>query len=169
MSRQLVAEHEGITLSRSWTTRQPRPGEPDDAYVFVDRATFEAAAAAGKFLEHAEFHGQLYGTPVPEPDSPAGHGVLLLEIDIQGAEQVKARAPDALLVLLLPPSREVQRQRLIGRGDPPEAVERRLASSADEEARARALGAQELVNDDLGRTVSELAAIIGACQAQRVR
>src|SRR5581483_682208 len=96
-------------LSRSWTTRARRPGEPADAYVFVDRPRFEARAASGAFFEWAEFLGNLYGTPLPDPDAP---GDLLLEIDLQGARQVRRQRPDATLILLAPPSPEAQRERL---------------------------------------------------------
>src|SRR5439155_25285856 len=95
-----------LWLSRSWTTRAQRPGEPDDAYVFVDRATFERHVAAEGFLEWAEFLGNLYGTPVPST-VPAGTD-LVLEIELQGARQVRALDPSSLCVFLLPPSREEQ-------------------------------------------------------------
>lgn len=125
--------------------------------MFVSRPAFEQAIAAGRFLEHAEFLGEHYGTPVPEP--PPGHDVLL-EIDRQGAEQVRARFPDALVVLLVPPSEEVQRQRLRGRGDPPEAVERRVVTGAEEVAALRRFCDAEVVNDDVDRAVAEILAIV---------
>lgn len=155
--RELVASDPGLVLSRSWTTRAPRPGEDPDAYVFVDRATFEQRVAAGGFLEHAEFLGDLYGTPTPEPDDERD---LLLEIDVQGAAQVVGRFDDVLLVLLVAPSLEVQRQRLEARGDPPDHVARRMAHGEAEVAAGRDLGAVEVVNDDLAATVEELAHII---------
>jgi guanylate kinase len=159
----LVARDPRLRLSRSWTTRGRRPGESADAYVFVDRDAFESRVAAGGFLEWAEFLGNLYGTPVPDdlPDDVD----LLLEIDVQGAEQVHRRRPDALLVLLRAPSEEVQRDRLEGRGDPPDQVERRVRVARDEIARARALGAVEVVNDDLETAVDRLAAVIDRARA----
>lgn len=125
--------------------------------MFVDRARFDKAVAAGAFLEHAEFLGAGYGTPLPDP--PPGRD-LLLEIDRQGARQVKERFPEALVLLLVPPSVEVQRDRLRRRGDDEAAVERRVATGAVEVAELRALCDAEVVNDDVDRAVEELAAII---------
>lgn len=156
--RRLLERDPALVLSRSWTTRSPRPGEAADAYVFVDRPTFEGHIAVGGFLEHAEFLGDLYGTPVPDT---ALDGDLLLEIDVQGAAQVLDRHPDALAVLLVAPSADVQRERLVARGDRPDQVERRVAKAAEEESAARALGAHVIVNDVLDDAVDELAALIG--------
>jgi guanylate kinase len=154
----LVERDPQLWLSRSWTTRPRRRGEDPDAYRFVDRPTFERHVADGGFLEHAEFLGHLYGTPVAQ-DLPPGRD-LVLEIDVQGAGQIVQRVPDALLVLLVAPSLEVQAERLRGRGDPPEQVERRVAKAAEEIEAGRRLGAVEVVNDDLERAVEEIAGII---------
>ena len=153
----LVQRVGNLWLSRSWTTRARRPGEPGDAYTFVDRAAFEARIAAGGFLEWSEHFDQLYGTPLPDP--PPGHDVLL-EIDVNGAELVRRRHPEAVIVLVLPPSREAQADRLRGRGDAPASIARRLARAEYEEAKGRALADHVVVNDDLGRAVDEVVGIV---------
>jgi guanylate kinase len=151
-----------LWLSRSWTTRPRRHGEPHDAYHFVDRATFEARAAAGGFLEWNSVFDHLYGTPVPEP--PPGYDVLL-EIDVQGARDVKAVLPDAIVLLVLPPSRAVQEERLRRRGDREESIVRRLAKADDEEAAGRALADHVIVNEDLEQAIDEAVAILDTHRA----
>jgi guanylate kinase len=148
-----------LWLSRSWTTRERRHGEPADAYHFTDEATFEEKARAGGFLEWNRVFDHLYGTPVPE--APEGFDVLL-EIDVQGARDVKACRPDAIVVLILPPSRAAQEQRLRGRGDAEESIRRRLARADDEERMGRELANHIVVNDDLGRAVDEVVGIVEA-------
>jgi guanylate kinase len=147
-------------LSRSWTTRPRRPHEPEDAYVFVDRATFEAAMARDEFFEVNEFagNGHLYGTPWPKP--PSDDLDVLFEIDLNGAIVVKERFPDAVAVLVVAPSDEELVRRLQHRGDPPEQVARRLAVATDEVARGRELADHVLVNDDLAGAVEEAARIL---------
>jgi guanylate kinase len=159
IAARLVAEDPNLWLSRSWTTRAQRPGERGDAYVFVDRSTFEAHRGAGGFLEWNEFLGNLYGTPVPEP--PDGVDILL-EIDVNGARQVRDRVPDALLVFVEAPNPEEQRERLVGRGDPPDKVAARLAQSEAEARLARDLDAVFVVNDDLDHAVAEIQKLIAA-------
>ncbi len=153
----LAAENDRYWLSRSWTTRERREGESPDAYEFVTRETFEARIEAGGFVEHAEFLGNLYGTPTP--NAPEGK-ILIYEIDVQGARQVAALEPDALLVFLIAPSAEEQHARLTGRGDPPEKVLARMQKAEEERGAAAELGAHTIVNDQLDRTVAELDALI---------
>lgn len=153
----LVDEDPGLWLSRSWTTRERRPGEPEDAYQFVDRATFEDRVADDGFLEWAEFLGHLYGTPRPDPGP--GHDIVL-EIDVQGAAQVREQYPEAVLVLLQPPSRDELEQRLRGRGDPPEQVRQRLDKADEEVAAALELGAHVVVNADLDAAVDEVRGLV---------
>jgi guanylate kinase len=154
----LVRRDPRLWLSRSWTTRAQRPGEPDDAYVFTDPATFERRIAGGGFLEWTEFLGNYYGTPTPEPPDDAD--VVVLEIEVDGARQVKTRQPDAVLIFVLPPSREEQERRLRERGDPSDKVYARLRKAEDEEPIGRALADHLVVNDDLETTIDELLAII---------
>ncbi len=152
-------------MSRSWTTRPRRVGEAADAYVFVSRDDFERRAHEGGFWEWAEFLGNLYGTPNPDP--PPGHDVLL-EIDVQGARQVLERCPDATVVLLVPPSPEAQRERLVTRGDSGEHVRRRLQKAEEEMRVGRILsGETVVVNDDVHRAVDEVAGIVASARAER--
>jgi guanylate kinase len=163
MAAELVAHDPSLWLSRSWTTRRPRPGELErGAYTFVDRATFEEAVAAGGFFEWAEFLDYLQGTPIPNP--PPGADVLL-EIDVQGAEQVLAQRPDATVILLLPPSPDVQAARLAARGDDEEHIRRRVELGRSEVARGADIAAHTVVNDDMRRALAELTAIIDATRS----
>jgi guanylate kinase len=158
VAAELIARDANLWLSRSWTTREARPGERDrNAYVFVDRPTFEEAVAQGRLFEWAELLDYLMGTPIPDP--PPGADVLL-EIDVQGAEQVLAQRPDATVILLLPPSPEVQAQRLAARGDDEAHIRRRVELGRSEVERGAEIAAHTVVNDDLDRALAELAAIV---------
>ena len=157
----LVSSDRRLWLSRSWTTRARREGESPSSYVFTDRESFEHRLAAGGFLESTEFLGNYYGTPTPEVDD--GRDVVL-EIEVNGARQVKAKHPEAILIFLLPPSREEQQRRLRGRGDPEDKVEQRLQKALDEEPIGLAMADHVVVNDDLDRTVAEMSAIIERCR-----
>jgi guanylate kinase len=164
VAEQLTARDPSLWLSRSWTTRQRRTGESEDAYVYVDAETFAAHAKSGGFLEWAEFLGNSYGTPVPNP--PPGSDVLL-EIDVQGAQRVVSLDPAAVVILLVPPSDEVQRQRLEARGDPPEHVERRLAKGRDEVRLGQGLASHVVVNDQVETAVDQVAGIVESARAAR--
>jgi len=155
----LVKRDPSLLLSRSWTTRQRRPGEREDAYVYVTRNEFEAHRDRGGFLEWTEFLGNYYGSPVP--DAASGRDIVL-EIEVDGAQQVKAVHPEATLIFVLPPSRDEQRRRLIGRGDPDDKVQQRLRKAEEEEPIGRALADEVVVNDDLDQTVGEMMDIITA-------
>jgi guanylate kinase len=158
LAAELVARDPTLWLSRSWTTRAPRSGELErGAYVFVDRATFEEAIAQGGFFEWAQFLDYLMGTPIPDPPPDAD---VLLEIDVQGAEQVLAQRPDATVVMLLPPTPEVQAARLAARGDDDEHIRRRVELGRSEVERGGKIAAHTVVNDDLQRALGELAAIV---------
>ncbi len=158
----LVRRDRRLWLSRSWTTRAQRPGEPDTAYVFTDRDAFEARVQANGFLEWTEFLGHYYGTPLPDPHDEAD--VVVLEIEVDGAQQVKAIRPDARLIFVLPPSREEQERRLRGRGDAPERVAARLRKAEDEEPIGLRLADHVVVNDDLESTIAELLELIDAAR-----
>ena len=127
--------------------------------MFVGRDEFEAKQAAGGFLETNEFaaNGHLYGTPWPE--EPPGRDVVL-EIDLNGARQVRERRPDAVLILVVPPDRAELERRLRGRGDPEEHVLRRLALADLEVAEGAAVADHTVVNDQLDGAVAEVAGIL---------
>ncbi len=158
----LVLRDERLWLSRSWTTRERRPSESDDAYVFTDTATFEQRIADGGFIEWTEFLGNYYGSPTPEP---GGHQDIVLEIEVDGAQQVKRLYPDALLLFVVPPSREEQERRLRGRGDPGDKVQARLKKAEIEEPIGRALADHIVVNDDLDDTIGEMLGIIESARS----
>jgi guanylate kinase len=150
-----------LWLSRSWTTRPPRPGETDSSYVFSDLASFRARLERGGFLEWTEFpgNGHLYGTPTLEP--PPGRDVLL-EIELHGARQVKQAYPDALVTLIVAPDVDEQRSRLRRRGDDERAVDRRVEVGVEEERQGRLFADAVVVNDEVDRAAAEVAGILAA-------
>jgi guanylate kinase len=160
----LVRRDDRLWLSRSWTTRERRPGEAADAYVFVTREQFQQRITNNGFLEWTEFIGNMYGTPNPE--APIGRDIVL-EIEVDGASQVKKMHPDAVLLFVLPPTREEQRARLQGRGDVEQKVEQRLQKAEDEEPIGKALADYVLINDDLSATIDEMLELINAVRAKR--
>ena len=152
----------GIWLSVSATTRAPRPGEVEGReYYFVEDDRFDELVATGGLLEWAAFAGNRYGTPRgPVQQRREGGTPVLLEIEVQGARQVREAVPGALLVFLAPPSWPVLRDRLLGRGtESPEAVERRLQAARDELAAAQEFDAV-LVNADVLECAQSLVALV---------
>jgi len=164
IARRLVERDHHLWLSRSWTTRSRRANENGTEYNFVDRATVEKAIDEHRFLEWAEFHGNLYGTPLHT--APAGRDVLL-EIEVQGAEQVQRANPAAVVILVLPPSMHELEGRLRARGDTEEHVQRRLAVAPQELARGHELASYVVENDDLERAVEEILSILEGLRQQR--
>jgi guanylate kinase len=160
----LLEREPEISLSISHTTRPPRVGEQYGRhYFFVERPDFEGEIAEGIFLEHAEVHGNLYGTSrtVVEEKLKVGADVLL-EIDWQGARQVRKGKPDCVSVFILPPSRTELERRLRGRGsDAPEVIERRLFNSREEIAHAHEFD-YIIVNDRFEDALADLQAIVRA-------
>lgn len=153
-----------LGLSVSATTRPRRPGEVDGLqYHFLDDRGFDALVAADGLLEWARFAGHRYGTPAaPVAAALAAGDDVVLEIEVQGARQIRDRFPDALLVLLVPPSLEVLAQRLEGRGtEDPDAVSRRLREAGRELDEAAAFD-HVVLNDRVDRAVEEIVAIVGA-------
>jgi len=164
LARRLVERDDHLWLSRSWTTRPVRPSEQGDEYFFVDADTFATAIKNDEFLEWAEFHGHLYGTP--RPHAPAGADVLL-EIEVQGAEQVRRVVPDAEVILVLPPTMERLEARLRHRGDDETHVRARLESAPDELAKGRALASHVVVNDEVERASDEILSILEERRSRR--
>lgn len=162
--RGLLERMPELELSVSATTRNPRPGEENGvAYHFLTPEAFEERVAAGDFVEHARYSGNRYGTLRSELERrlAAGAGVVL-EIEVQGARQVRAAMPDAVAVFIAPPSREALRARLVGRGtDSSEQVDERLRT-AEQELEAQPEFAHVVVNDRLEQATDELADIVSS-------
>src|SRR5271170_2071043 len=158
----LLASRPGLSLSVSHTTRAPRPHEVDgQAYYFVSVEQFNKLIGAGAFLEHARVFDNFYGTGRGQVQQilAAGHDVVL-EIDWQGARQVRSAAPDCVSIFILPPSRDALRQRLIGRGtDSPEVIARRLSDAAEDMSHCREFG-YAVVNDQFDLALRQLGQIL---------
>ncbi|MCD0450927.1 guanylate kinase [Actinocorallia sp. API 0066] len=158
----LRQDHPGVWLSVSVTTRGPRPGETDGVeYFFTDDAGFDKLIAEGSLLEWAEFAGNRYGTPRAPVEERLAAGVpTLLEIDLQGARQVRETMPEARLVFLAPPSWEELVRRLVGRGtESDDVIERRLAAARVELAAEKEFDVT-LVNHSVEGVCEELLALM---------
>lgn len=167
----LLARETSIQLSISYTSRAPRACESEGShYHFVTRGEFEAMVARGEFFEHAVVHGDLKGTARHTVERPLAEGRdVLLEIDYQGARQVRSLVPDCVSVFILPPSRVELERRLRGRGqDAEEVIQRRLADSRTEIAHLEDFD-YLLVNDVFERTLDDLLAIVRAERLRRFR
>jgi guanylate kinase len=171
MVNALLAREPAIRLSISYTTRPPRPGESEgNHYHFVDEATFLALKARGEFLEHAFVHGNWYATSATWlKDQVAAGQDVLLEIDWQGAAQVRRLIPDSVHVFILPPSLDALKERLEKRAqDPPAVIAERLAAAREE---LRHFGEFDYVimNQDFARAVDDLSVIVRAARLTAAR
>jgi len=169
--RQALPDLGPVQFSVSATTRAKRPGEQEGVdYFFVTRDAFDAMAARGEFLEWARVHENSYGTPAAPVRTALESGAdVMLDIDVQGAAQVRARMPESVQILVVPPSFEVLRRRLEGRGqDDPANVAVRLRNAKTELARFREYD-YVIINDDLREAVDNLKGIIRARRIAVVR
>ena len=166
---QVLARDPNISLSISFTSRQPRPGERHaEHYHFITADEFKAMVAAGDFFEHALVHGDWKGTARQSvlPQLAAGRDVVL-EIDWQGARQVRLQIPDAIGIFILPPSRDALEQRMRSRGqDSAEVIARRLAAAREEMSHYDEFD-YVVVNEVFDDAVDEVGAIIAASRARR--
>ncbi len=159
--RALRELHPELGLSVSATTRAPREGEVDgEHYHFLSADEFDRRVAAGEFVEHAAYSGNQYGTLRTELERHAAAGGVVLEIELQGARQIRETMPEARQIFIAPPTPETLRERLVGRGtDSDEAIARRL-EVAEEELAAQGEFQHVVINDDVDRAVAELDSII---------
>ena len=166
--RLLLANDPQLGLSISCTTRAPRPGEVDGRdYSFVSVEEFLERVGRGEFIEWAEVHGNYYGTSrrTIEEELAAGHD-LVLEIDWQGAQQVRKAFPKAIGVFILPPSLQTLKDRLAGRGtDPADVIARRFAAARDEMRHVDEFD-YVIINDDLQQALTNLRSVVAASRLQ---
>jgi len=164
LTRALLEREPAIRLSVSYTTRPPRPGEIDGTdYHFVTPERFAALKAAGEFVEHAQVHGNWYATSATWLKSQLESGQdVLLEIDWQGATQVRALIPDSVQIFILPPSLASLRDRLVRRGQDDEATIARRLNAAREEMRHCGDFDYVIINQDFASAVDDLVAIVRA-------
>ncbi len=167
----LLASDLGLRFSVSYTTRKPRGAErPGESYNFISRAEFEELAERGEFLEHAEVFGNYYGTHREVLDQARSEGKdLILDIDVQGARQLKERIPEAVSIFILAPSRGILEQRLRARSEDSEEVIQRRLRDAAEEIRNYSQYDYVLVNHQVEESVSTLTAIVRAERVRRIR
>jgi guanylate kinase len=167
----LLKSDPGLVFSISYTTRAPRGTErPGQNYYYIGKDEFEARIARDEFLEHAEVFGNYYGTHHSVLEGARAEGAdLVLDIDVQGARQLKSRIPDAVSIFILAPSRAILEQRLRDRSEDPEAViERRLREAAEEIRNCTAYD-YIVVNQDVRVSVDALASIVKAERVRRSR
>jgi guanylate kinase len=163
--RHILVNHPEIRLSVSATTRAPRAGEQDGvSYYFLTKEEFEKAIAAGQMLEYAVVHGEnYYGTPRGPVDDALAHGdLMILEIDIQGARQVKKAMPEASLIFIAPPSWEELVRRLQGRGTETAGEQERRLETARQELEAQSEFDYVVVNDDVAECASKVVDLMQA-------
>ncbi len=167
----LLEEFPELAFSVSDTTRAPRGGEVDgEAYHFIDADTFRQRIGEGRYLEHAQVFGNYYGTDREHVEALWADGKdVLLEIDVQGAAQIRQSHPEACEIFILPPSLEVLKSRLTGRGtDDPAAIERRLGEARNEMSACMEFDFI-VVNDDFDRARADLVGILRAWPLRRRR
>lgn len=165
----LAAVNDCVQVAVSHTTRKPREGEINGVhYHFVDTATFEQMIGDGAFIEHARVHNHYYGTSATEVEKIRNQGIdVILEIDVQGAEQVRRQMPDAVSVFILPPSMDALRQRLLARGTEDEAQLALRLQNARGEFEQASLFDYLVVNDDLPTATQDLMHIVYATRLRQ--
>lgn len=157
----LMERDQSLTFSVSATTRPPRPGEVDGKnYYFISRESFEDMIAKGEFLEYSAHNANYYGTPRGQMLEKQATGSVLLDIEPNGAKQVKAACPEAVLIFLMPPSMQELERRLRGRGDTPEEQVKLRLERAEWEIEQRLWYDYVLVNDDAQKCADALYDII---------
>lgn len=157
----MMEKRKDLSFSVSATTRPPRPGEIDGVhYYFITREKFEAMIAAGEFLEYDAHAANYYGTPRAQAEEKQSHGPVLLDIEPKGAKQVKEKAPDAVLIFIMPPSVQELERRLRGRGDTSEEQIQMRMERATWEMEQRVWYDHVVVNDDPERCAEEILKII---------
>lgn len=157
----MMEKRKDLSFSVSATTRPPRPGEIDGVhYYFITREKFEAMIAAGEFLEYDAHAANYYGTPRAQAEEKQSHGPVLLDIEPKGAKQVKEKAPDAVLIFIMPPSVAELERRLRGRGDTSEEQIQMRMERATWEMEQRVWYDHVVVNGDPERCAQEILKII---------